>query len=1052
VLPLPQDPATVPRTAPARLEESAWRFAEFRIPASLDLLYRGAEVAALEPLAVRVLRHLVRHSGRVVGKRELLDEVWPGTYVTEGVLKKAVSQIRRALDDPPGRSRFVETFHRRGYCFVAPAEVQPAVTPEPVPTPGEKRDLDFDQLAGRGMEMEALRAEYRRAMARKGTPILVLGDAGVGKTQLARHFEAWAAGQGARCLYTRFFDYGGSRLAPHEIFLDLLRTALAPAPGEDLRSTVAARFGIELPRELFESSRAPSRVEPLAVSSGEAALLSDQTADAIGSCFVALSREAPLVLQLDDLQWADPPSLAVVACLLRTLREEQMMLVALARPPRPRSRETLALWLREQAGHRGFSQMPLPGLSEDGFRQALAAIFGAGGGPEIAEEDLLRLHRLTEGNPYFLTEVLRGLAAEGVIHYADGGWRCGRLGDLRLPDTLTNAARALLDDLEPAVREVLEPAAVIGDEFRLPTLSLVTERPAAEVEAAISRALQSGVVSVVQLSPGEDCRFRHTLLRQVLYDDLPPWRRRALHGRTAQALEQIYAAEPNRVAEALAAHWRLAGDLQRAFSWGLRAAQAALGRWQWRDALGHAERARQDAGDLGRRTGEPLPPGELIALRVALGQSLSALGRAQEAEAALEAAAEDAGLLGDERTVATVFFHLAQARVAQGRQAEAREASESALARFTAIGEGGEAGASLALSQLVGIRIAMGEYLDAAAILDTERRRLRIQPAHTARLGALLGWALALQGSFTEAIRHLEIAVAERRTAADPRGLAALLGRLQWAYLGRGDYPHALELAREANAAFHEAGDRLGEVRTRTSRGQILVAQGLPAQGLEILRQSAESLREMGDVHCEAEALWLVAVALTDLGRLDEARALLDSSLARVREVPDRDDEFRMSVDLARVHREQGRPQLALEAARLAHGIAVELGCHDGAGHALAEISGALRELDAPGESLAAAREAVGLLSRSGSGGLWRALWALALAQAPEDPPQAVVSLELCEARLAAVRETLPSAADHHAFEEVRRRPLADLHRLLLRTGEDRRARDLQARWPVALG
>jgi tetratricopeptide (TPR) repeat protein len=344
----------------------------------------------------------------------------------------------------------------------------------------------------------------------------------------------------------------------------------------------------------------------------------------------------------------------------------------------------------------------------------------------------------------------------------------------------------------------------------------------------------------------------------------------------------------------------------------------------------------------------------------------------------------------------------------------------------------------------------MGEYLEAAAILDTERRRLRIQPAHTARLGALLGWALALQGSFTEAIRHLEIAVAERRTAADPRGLAALLGRLQWAYLGRGDYPHALELAGEANAAFREAGDRLGEVRTRTSRGQILVAQGLPAQGLEILLQSAESLREMGDVHCEAEALWLAAVALTDLGRLDEARPLLESSLARVREVPDRDDEFRMSIDLARVHREQARPQLALEAARLAHGIAVELGCHDGAGHALAEISGALRDLGARGESLAAAREAVELLSRSG--GLWRALWALALAEPPEDRARAVASLELCEARLAAVRDTLPSAADRQAFEEVRRRPLADLHRLLLATGEDRRARDLQDRWPVALG
>lgn len=114
-------PFDVPSFAPAALPE-AYVFGELRVLTGLDLLLRGDCVVPLEPRAVRVLRHLVRHAGRVVAKEELLDEVWPDTYVTEGVLKKAVSQIRRALDDPPQQSRFIETYHRRGYRFIAPVE------------------------------------------------------------------------------------------------------------------------------------------------------------------------------------------------------------------------------------------------------------------------------------------------------------------------------------------------------------------------------------------------------------------------------------------------------------------------------------------------------------------------------------------------------------------------------------------------------------------------------------------------------------------------------------------------------------------------------------------------------------------------------------------------------------------------------------------------------------------------------------------------------------------------------------------------------------------
>src|SRR5215210_14952 len=1059
-------PLDAPIVSPAAAPE-AYGFGPFRVLSGLDLLYRGDEVVPLEPRAVCVLRHLVRQAGRVVGKEELLDEVWPDAYVTDGVLKKAVSQLRRALNDPPQQSRFVETYHRRGYRFVAAVQSAAVVAPPSLAAVerGEKgerdeRDLDFDQLAGREAEMEVLRAEYRRSLAGQATGLLVLGDPGIGKTQLSRHFQSWAGRQGALCLYTRFFDYGGSRVAPAALFLDLLRTALVVERPDELRAAIETSLGVALPPELFAASRGFAPAEPLALSSSEAAALSSQTALALASCFVALSRQRPLVLQLDDLQWADPFALEVGTHLLRAARGERLLVVGFARPPA--AGEPLAVWRRVQAGFRSLCEIPLRGLGEEGFRQALGAILGfpedaedaegtegAENEPKIAEEDLRRLHRLTEGNPYFLTEVLRGLAADGIVYRApDGRWRCDRLRSLRLPETLATAARSFLHALDPEVREVLEIAAVLGDEVRISLLALVADRTAADFEQILSRALQAGVVSTAQLSPGEDCRFRHTIHRQVLYDDMAPWRRRTYHAHGARSLEQLFAAEPDRISEALAAHHRAAGERLRSFAWDLRAAQAALGRWQWREGLACAERAREDAAEL-RRAGAAGPaPADLIELRIVLGRSLSVLGRAREAEIELESAAAAAADLKDESTLAHAFFHLAQARAAQGRQADARAASERALALFTA--QSDERAAAPVRLQLASIRIAMGEYSGAAESLESEAAGLR--PALCVSHAGPRGWALALQSRYAEAIPLLEVAATDRRAAEDAQGLASILRRLQWAHLGRGEHARALEISAEACSCFRATGDRVGLARTGMSIGQALVAQGLAAKGLEKLRRAAADLRELSDLHCEAEALWLAGRALVDLRRLDEARPLLEGALETVRQVPDRDDEFRISIDLARLLREEGRPQEALATAQTARAIALDLGSRDGGAWALVEVAFAHLALNARTEALAAAEEAVDLLARLGSGELWRGLWALGLAHETWSQRLAIATLERCESLLAAARAPVGSPADRRAVEEARRAPVADLHRLLVAAGETARARELGRRWPVALG
>jgi tetratricopeptide (TPR) repeat protein len=340
----------------------------------------------------------------------------------------------------------------------------------------------------------------------------------------------------------------------------------------------------------------------------------------------------------------------------------------------------------------------------------------------------------------------------------------------------------------------------------------------------------------------------------------------------------------------------------------------------------------------------------------------------------------------------------------------------------------------------------MGEYATAAEALENEDESLR--PALGVGLAGPRGWALALQCRFGEAVRLLEIAAAERRAEADTRGLATVLLRLQWVHRSRGEHARALEVSTEACACFREVGDRLGMARGGLSIGQTLVAQGLAGKGVEQLRRAAAELRELGDVHCEAEALWLAGQGLVELGRLDEARPLLETALATVREVPDRDDEFRIEIDRARLLRAEGRPGDALATARSAQEIAIDLGSRDGAAWALVEIAFAHLALKAGSEALTIAEEAVDLLARTGSGELWRGLWALGLAQETWSQQLAIATLERCERLLDATRAPL-SPADRRTMEEVRRAPLVDLHRMLLTAGDTGRAGELRRRWPA---
>ncbi|MFN7927815.1 MAG: AAA family ATPase [Blastocatellia bacterium] len=544
---------------------------------------------------MQVLRFLAEHHDRVVTKDELLEAVWPDTFTTDGVLKRAISQARRALGDGVDGANFIETYHGQGYRFIAPvtrttpeAASQTPVETKPEPPPTHKTETaamraadtfkpfravmfdaknpNYNPFVGREAEFGLLQTEFRRTLEGTGHPVILIGDAGIGKTQLARQFKRWTRVQSAMCLYARFYDYQANRVAPFAGLLEMLRKALCgnqDASNCDLRTVAQTKLNVTLPEGLFLEMPLPSAGQTGQVNAHRTTgMLSSTVARAViplSQCFLRLSQRAPLVLIFDDLQWADDACLGVIGYLMRTLQHEPLLIVGLARTDAAADREhRLRLWLKEQASYRSYTALTIKPLDEAACQKAIEAVFHQRIQPPAA--DVQTLHRLTDGNPYFLMEMLRLLAAEQAISYSEDTWHWQGIQDIRLPETIVMAAQAKLDRLSDEMREMLDCAAVLGEEFRIDELAKVAGKSEDEIEALLPDGIKPGVLSDRGLSAGYDARFHHTILRRVLYDQILPRRRKRLHLLAAQALEALHPDNRDRVAEAIHAHYEAASD------------------------------------------------------------------------------------------------------------------------------------------------------------------------------------------------------------------------------------------------------------------------------------------------------------------------------------------------------------------------------------------------------------------------------------------------------------------------------------------------------------
>jgi len=479
-------------------------------------------------------------------------------------------------------------------------------------------------LVGRERELGELRRGIEGAFAGRGSLYMVAGEPGVGKTALADGAGAEAVASGALVLWGRAWDGGG---AP--AFWPWLRILRRLASERDV-AALAAGLGPEAAGRL--ARLIPDlgiETDPDSAAAGQEQGESDaarfQLFDAVTSLLRAAAvADGPLVIIFDDLHSADHPSLLLLGFLALQLRDTPILVIGTYREAEARADPQLAGTLGDITRHG--QRLPLRGLPERDVGDFVARVAGR----RPPDRVVRAIHDATEGNPFFIDEVVRLLSAEGRLDDAS------QVVGVRIPDGVRETIRHRLEPLPDSTRILLLTAAVIGRNFRLSTLQRVCALEPAELDRALGEAVGTGVI-VERPGTLGSYGFSHGLIRETLYDDLGPQRRGQLHREVGLALEDLYAADIDQHVAELAHHFFVAanaGELTKAIDYSVRAGKRALELVAYEEACGHFERALQAYG-LQERADVP----RRCDLLLALGAAQSRTGDTRSARATLMRAA-----------------------------------------------------------------------------------------------------------------------------------------------------------------------------------------------------------------------------------------------------------------------------------------------------------------------------------------------------------------------------------------------------------------------------
>jgi class 3 adenylate cyclase len=715
--------------------------------------------------------------------------------------------------------------------------------------------LGPSRFVGRDEELTEIRATVDAALAGERRVVMIVGEPGIGKTRLAEEVGAYASMRGAQVCWGHAYE--GELGAPYLPFVEAFRSYVRDRGDTELLAELStgapevATLVSEL-RERFpdlpESPPLEGDAERLRMFEGVTTFVRNAAAS------------QPLILMLDDLHWADKPSLLLLLYLARNLQRDRVLLVGTYRDVELDRTHPLADAVAQLRRDRLYERVLLRGLPRDDVK-ALIEIAGEQATPDVFAD---LIFRETEGNPFFVSEILRHFVESGAIRREGGRW-VGTPESVaeNLPEGVREVIGRRLSKLPDGCNEMLTVAGAMPGGFSIEVITAVTEQSEDDVLDHLDAALEAQVVRERSGAPGT-YEFAHALFRQTLYGELSTPRRVRLHRKILAALESDDRASSDARLPELAYHSFQAaagGDIDKAVGYAVRAGERASAQAAHEEAARFYEMALQaqeltDDVDTARRA-------ELL---LAFGGASDRAGDPEPARAALFEAAAAGRALPDPVLLGRAALTLSQRWTSSGADPEMLEVLEEAVAAL-------ERGTD----ELLRARLlnSLGSHI---AFVDSDRSD-----------------------------RLIDEAIAIAREAGDPGTLARALASFAFTTRVLEDRGAAQAALDEAIPLAREAGDKHTEVILRNSLMIQTMARGdyaAYADQVDVQHVLARETRSPANIATAELAMTTRAVLE---GRYADAERHGDECLALSRRVQDATMVQNYGVSLYPMWREQGR-------------------------------------------------------------------------------------------------------------------------------------------------
>lgn len=809
--------------------------------------------------------------------------------------------------------------------------------------PGRVRGIEhltglFAPLVGRDAEMARLRRAADQFLNKgRGQVVTLVGEAGLGKSRLTEELETYLVNQPLTIWEGRCLPYATE--TPYLVVADLLRSYLGLAEGvsrDELQTALQARL-TELPPALRDtvgpyvyrlfSLDPPEADWQQRLSYLNPVQIKQQTQFALRDLFEWEATQKPVLLVFEDIHWIDSLSLDLILALLPAVESVPLMLYCITRPGPERGCRAVveAAQQRVPDRHVALTLQPLSLAHSQRLVEALLVIADL---PESVKE-IISAH--SEGNPFFLEEVIRSLIEAGLLQRRGSYWQTAsdqEIQEVRVPPTLTGLIAFRIDRLPASSRHVIQHAAVAGRRFSIPLLEAVTDPAMCDDLAAALEELST--LNLIEAGSAEsEYVFHHTLTQQVVYEGLLTSQRRPMHQQVGQALEQLYPDRREELVEQLAYHFEQADSPERALPYLIAAGEKARQQYANAEALSFYQRALVQVARVPVVTREQQLTtyvgmgnahywmGEFAAATEALKRCFPLLSRETEAhwiadvygrigrtyeklgnyDEALHWLADGVSRLepdplnkrAEER--AALYAEIAWSHFRRGQYAEAAQWAQKGLALV----EGQPDGTAISslYNVMGGIAYSQGDW---ATAVEYTQRRLALWE----QLGDL--WSVAsshnnlaiiygAQGDWDQAIAHHQQSVALAERISEPYQMAASHNNLGYIHKERGQWDPAQIAFERSLEISQRIDDQWSVAQAHVNLGDTYVRRGQPDEGLEHLERSLTIIDQIGAQDLRSEACRHIAEALLAKGQPAEAQRWAEQSVALARELSKRADE-----------------------------------------------------------------------------------------------------------------------------------------------------------------